>query len=115
MWVQIMHNDTHVASNNVALVSSHTDQQGQTHYSSNYTIVIMIIVIMCLWSLALWAALFTWCCKDAIGRWSDRFKQSREQLRSSPQNPQQYAMDMEEIHSAWSSLHPNHHFSVPEI
>ena len=118
MWVQIMHNNTHVGTNNVALVSTHTDPYGQTHHSSNPTVLIFIVCLMGLWTIALFAALFTWCCKGAIGRWSIRFgtRQNREQLRSSPQNPQQYAIDMDQIHSAWSSIYPNRHLSsVPEI
>ena len=107
-----MHNSTHVGTtnnaaviNNVALVSTHTDQYGQTHHSSSPTVFIFAVCLM----VALFLALFIWCCKGAVGRWFIGLctRQNREQLRNSPQISPQYAINMDQIHNARSSVYSN--------
>ena len=116
-----MHNSTHVGTtnnavviNNVALVSTHTDQYGQTHHSSSPTVFIFAVCLM----VALFLALLIWCCKGAIGRWFIELctRRNREQLRSSPQISPQYAVSMDRLQNVRSSVYSNQQLSsVPEI
>ena len=116
-----MRNSTHVGTtnnaaviNNVALVSTHNDQFGQTHHSTSPTVFIFAVCLM----VALFLALLICFCKGAIGRWFIELcnRRNREQVGSSHQNSLQYAVSMDRSQNVRSSVYSNRQLSsVPEI
>ena len=91
-----MINSTHVGEtnnaaviNNWAVVATHTDEYGQTHHSTSPSIYIFAVFLM----VALFLALFIWCCKGAMWKWVSRIcTKSQNQ-----QTQQQQAIGLQNI------------------
>ena len=112
-----MHNSTHVGTtnnaaviNNMAIVSTHTDQFGQIHHSTSPTVYIFAVCLM----VALFLALFIWCCKGAVWKWFIGLctKPKRQQLQNSPQISPQYTVNMDQVPNMRGSVY-SHHRSLP--
>ena len=65
-------NSTHVGEtnntaviNNWVVVATHTDQYGVVHHSANSALYIFAVLLM----VALFLALFIWCCKGPVWEW----------------------------------------------
>ena len=78
-----MYNSTHVGEtnnaaviNNWAVVATHTDEYGAIHHSASSSMYIFAVLLM----VALFLALFIWCCKGAVWKWfTNLFKKSQNQ------------------------------------
>ena len=88
-----MYNSTHVGEtnnaaviNNWAVVATHTDEYGQIHHSTSSSIYIFAVFLM----VALFLALFIWCCKGAVWKWFTK-------LCTKSQNQQQQAIGLQNI------------------
>ena len=87
-------NSTHVGEenyagviNNWAVVSTHTDQHGAVHHSTNPAVYVFVILLL----VALFAALLIWFCKGQVWTWfMTLFKRTATQQQNigSRQSPQ---------------------------
>ena len=96
-------NSTHVGEenhagviNNWAVVSTHTDQYGAVHHSTNPAVYVFVILLL----VALFAALLIWFCKGQVWEWFiNLFKRTPTQqqnigLQQSPQRLPQHVVSI---------------------